>query len=82
MVMETIQVMLTTAQVKLIDNLVSKGVYANRSEAVRTAVRTFHLYQLFGIIPNTGDSVKEFRELRKKLSAEDFDLDEINRTGE
>lgn len=31
-----------------------------------------------GTLPNTGDSVKEVREIRKKLSKEKFDLEEIN----
>ncbi len=34
---------------------------------------------LIGIIPNTGDSVKEIRIIRKQLSKERFDLDEINK---
>jgi len=29
-------------------------------------------------LPDTGDSVKEIREIRKKLSKERFDLEEIN----
>lgn len=32
-----------------------------------------------GSVPNTGDSVKEIREIRKKLSK--IDLDEINTLG-
>ncbi len=37
---------------------------------VRDAVRRLVLDKIVGIIPNTGDSVKEVREIRKKLSAE------------
>ena len=33
---------------------------------------------IIGSIPNTGDSVKEVREIRKKLSEEPFDIDYIN----
>ena len=39
MVMETIQIRLTEKQIKNIDHLVKRGVYPNRSEAVRDAVR-------------------------------------------
>ena len=39
MVMETVQIRLTEKQIKNIDVLVKKGVYPNRSEAVRDAVR-------------------------------------------
>ena len=39
MVMETVQIRLTEKQIRSIDTLVKKGVYPNRSEAVRDAVR-------------------------------------------
>jgi len=39
MVMETVQIRLTEKQIKNIDVLVRRGVYPNRSEAVRDAVR-------------------------------------------
>ena len=39
MVMETVQIRLTEKQIRNIENLVKKGVYPNRSEAVRDAVR-------------------------------------------
>ena len=39
MVMETVQIRLTEKQIRNIDVLVKKGVYPNRSEAVRDAVR-------------------------------------------
>ena len=37
--METVQIRLTEKQIKNIETLVKKGVYPNRSEAVRDAVR-------------------------------------------
>ena len=37
------------------------------------------LDKMIGIIPNNGDSVKEVRKIRKKLSKQKFDLDEINK---
>jgi Arc/MetJ-type ribon-helix-helix transcriptional regulator len=39
MVMQTIQIRLTPRQIKKIDMLVNKGIYPNRSEAVRDSVR-------------------------------------------
>lgn len=38
-VMETVQIRLTERQIRNIDVLVKRGVYPNRSEAVRDAVR-------------------------------------------
>ena len=40
MVMMTVQIRLTEKQLKSVDQLVKKGIYPNRSEAVRDAVRT------------------------------------------
>ena len=37
------------------------------------------LDRMIGIIPNTSNSVKEIRKLRKKLSKQKLDLDEINK---
>ncbi|HIG97500.1 MAG TPA: ribbon-helix-helix protein, CopG family [Candidatus Aenigmarchaeota archaeon] len=37
--METVQIRLTEKQIRNIEVLVKKGVYPNRSEAVRDAVR-------------------------------------------
>ncbi len=39
MAMQTMQIRLTDKQIKRVDLLVKKGVYPNRSEAVRDAVR-------------------------------------------
>jgi len=39
MVMETVQIRLTEKQLRNLDVLVRRGVYPNRSEAVRDAVR-------------------------------------------
>ncbi|MBU1198832.1 MAG: ribbon-helix-helix domain-containing protein [Nanoarchaeota archaeon] len=65
----------------MIDSMVKRGIYSGRSEAVRDGVRKLTLKSMIGIIPNTGDSVKEVREIRNKLSKEPFDLDEINNLG-
>ena len=39
MPMQTMQIRLTDKQIKRVDTLVKKGIYPNRSEAVRDAVR-------------------------------------------
>ena len=68
--------------IERVDDLVGTGIYANRSDAIRDAVRRLILDKQIGSIPNTGDSVKEMREIKKKLSKEvkSFkDLEEINK---
>jgi Arc/MetJ-type ribon-helix-helix transcriptional regulator len=80
--MDTVQVRLSHGLVKSIDGLVDTGIYSSRSDVVRDAVRRLVLNNLVGIIPNTGDSVKEMREIKKKLSKEikSFkDIEEINK---
>ena len=79
MVMDTVQVRLTQGIVKKIDELVETGVYSSRSDVLRDAVRRLVLSNLVGILPSRGDSAKQVKEIRKKLSKENFDLDEINR---
>ena len=79
MVMDTIQVRLSHGIVKRIDELVETGVYSSRSDVLRDAVRRLVLDKLVGILQNEGNSVKQIKELRKKLSKEKVDLDEINR---
>ena len=82
MVMDTLQVRLSHGIVEKVDDLVETGLYANRSDVIRDAVRRLILDKLEGIIPNTGDSVKEVKEMRRKLSQEKFNLEEINQLAE
>lgn len=82
MVMDTVQVRLSHGIVERVDNLVETGIYANRSDVIRDAVRRLILDKLVGIIPDSGDSVKEVREIRKKISQEKFNLEEINKLAE
>ncbi|PIN74151.1 hypothetical protein COV20_00875 [Candidatus Woesearchaeota archaeon CG10_big_fil_rev_8_21_14_0_10_45_16] len=82
MVMDTIQIRLSHGLVDRIDDLVNTGIYANRSDAIRDGVRRLILDKQIGSIPNAGDSVKEVRKIRAKLSKEKFDLDEINKLAE
>ena len=80
--MDTVQVRLSHGLVESMDGLVDTGIYSSRSDVVRDAVRRLVLDKLVGIISNTGDSVKEMREIKKKLSKEikSFkDVEEINK---
>ncbi len=77
--MDSIQVRLGQGLIKKIDALVDTGVYSSRSDVLRDAVRRLVIDKLIGIIPEEGDSVKQVREVRRKLSKEKFDLDEINK---
>lgn len=80
--MEVAQVRLPKKLIEQVDLLVEEGFYASRSDALRDAVRKMDIKSMIGTIPNTGDSVKEVREIRKKLSKEKFNLEEINKLGE
>jgi Arc/MetJ-type ribon-helix-helix transcriptional regulator len=82
MTMSVTQVRLPKGLVDEVDNLVEKGLYTNKSDVIRDAIRKLVLEKQIGSIPNTGDSVKEIREIRKKLSKEKVDLDKINKLGE
>jgi Arc/MetJ-type ribon-helix-helix transcriptional regulator len=75
MAMELVQVRLPRGLIERLDKLVKKGIYPNKSEAIREAVRIItETRKMIGIIPNTGDSVKEVREIRKRLSKEDPEM--------
>ena len=78
MEMAVTQVRLPEGLIIEIDKLVDKGFYTNKSDVIRDAIRKLVLEKQIGSIPNTGDSVKEVREIRKKLSKEKFNLNEIN----
>jgi len=82
MVMDTVQVRLSHGLVEMVDDLVETGVYANRSDVVRDAVRRLVLDKLVGILPDTGNSVKELKKIKAKLSKEKFDLNKINKLAE
>ncbi|MFC1768456.1 ribbon-helix-helix domain-containing protein [Nanoarchaeota archaeon] len=81
MVMSTTQIRLPPGLIKEVNKLVHKGMYSNKSDVIRDAVRKLILENQVGSIPNTRDSVKEVREIRKKLSKGKIDLDEINKLG-
>ncbi len=78
MEMAVTQVRLPEGLITEIDKLVNKGFYTNKSDVIRDAIRKLVLEKQIGSIPDTGDSVKEVREIRKKLSKEKFNLNKIN----
>lgn len=81
MTMAVTQVRLPQGIIEELDRLVERGLYTNKSDVVRDALRRLILEKQVGSIQNTGDSVKEIRAVRKKLSKEAFDLSSINKLG-
>ena len=78
MAMQMTQVRLTKGLIKKVNQLVGRGYYANKSDAIRDAVRRLVWEKELGTLPDTGDSVKEVREIREKLTKQKFSLKEIN----
>jgi len=79
--MDVAQVRLPKAIMQQVDSMVESGYYANRSEVMRDAMRKLiheRVHAQVGTIPNTGDSVKEIRAIRKKLSKEKWDVKRLN----
>jgi len=79
MAMETMQIRMNQGLTQRLDTLVETGIYQNRSEAIRDAVRRLVLKEMVGIISNKEKSVKQIRKVRKQLSEQDIDLEEINK---
>jgi len=78
MVMDTLQIRMNKGLLKRVDGLVKSGVYSNRSDVIRDAVRRFVWEKEVGSINHKGNSVKEVRKIREKLSKENINLEEIN----
>ena len=76
--MAVTQVRLPEGLITEIDKLIDKGFYTNKSDVIRDAIRKLVLEKQIGSIPDAGDSVKEIREIRKKLSKEKFNLNKLN----
>ena len=82
MTMETMQIRMNQGLTQRLDTLVKTGIYQNRSEAIRDAVRRLVLKEMVGITPNKEDSVKQIKNVRKQLSKQEFNLEEINKLSE
>ncbi|MBI5065100.1 ribbon-helix-helix protein, CopG family [Candidatus Woesearchaeota archaeon] len=78
MVMDTLQIRLSHGLVERIDLMVKTGIYANRSDVVRDAVRRFVWEREVGSITKKGNSLEIIRNVRNKLSKEKTNLEEIN----
>ena len=76
--MDTLQIRMNKALLKRVDTLVKSGIYSNRAEVIRDAVRRFVWEKEVGSINHKGNSVKEVRNAREKISKEAADLDKIN----
>ncbi len=82
MVMDTLQIRMNKGILKKVDSLVKSEIYANRSDVIRDAVRRFVLEKEVGSMPNNGkNSVEEIRKIRKKLSNQEINIDEMNNFG-
>ena len=81
MTMTVTQVRLPQGLVEEVDKLVNQGIYTNKSDVVRDALRRLILEQQAGSIKNIGNSVEEIRNIRRKLSKAKIDIDEINKLG-
>lgn len=80
MVMDTLQIRMNQELLKRVDELVKTGVYSNRSDVIRDAVRRFVWKDEVGSIANDGkNSVDKIREIRNRLSEEPINIDEINK---
>lgn len=79
MTMSLVQVRLPEKLIVEIDKYVDTGFYETKSDVIREAVRRFVLTKQIGSTPDKGNSVAQVRAIRKKLSAKEINLDEINK---
>jgi len=68
MVMDIIQVRMSKGLIKKLDNMVDTGLYLNRSDVIRAAVRQIDWAKEAGTISNKGSAVKQVRKARAALS--------------
>ena len=78
MVMDTLQIRMNKELLKRIDVMVKTGIYSNRADVIRDAVRRFVWEKEVGSISNKGNSEEAVKKIRKILSKERIDLDKIN----
>jgi len=80
MVMDTLQIRMNNELLKRIDLLVKAGMYSNRADVIRDAVRRFVWEKEVGTVPLIGNSVELVRKARRSLSKniKKEHLDEIN----
>ncbi len=78
MVMDTLQIRMNKGLLKRIDTMIKTGIYSNRADVIRDAVRRFVWEKEVGSISNKGNSEENVKKTRAKLSKEKINLDEIN----
>ncbi len=78
MVMDTFQIRMNKELIRRIDFMVKTGIYSNRADVIRDAVRRFVWEKEVGSISNKGNSEETLKKLRTRLSKEKIDLDKIN----
>ena len=78
MVMDTLQIRMNKELLKRIDFIVKTGIYSNRADVIRDAVRRFVWEKEVGSISNKGNSNEAVKKIRARLSKEKIDLDKIN----
>ncbi|MFH1066213.1 MAG: ribbon-helix-helix domain-containing protein [Nanoarchaeota archaeon] len=78
MVMDTIQIRMSHGLVEMMDSLVEKGIYANRSDVIRDSVRRFVWADEVGTVKLKGSGVSLVRKAREALSKQNISLEEIN----
>ncbi len=72
------QVRLPRGIINEVDKLVKKGLYTNKSDVIRDAIRKLILEQQIGSLKNNLDSIKEVKTIRQKLSKEKINLNKLN----
>ncbi|MDD3083411.1 MAG: ribbon-helix-helix domain-containing protein [Candidatus ainarchaeum sp.] len=78
MSMVLVQARLPKKLVKEIDKIVNFGNFENKSDFIRGAIRKMVFEEQLKSISLEKSSVKEVREIRKKLSIKKSELQEIN----
>jgi len=81
MVMDTLQIRMNKELIKRVDTFVKLGVYSNRSDVIRDAVRRFVWEKEVGSVVNKGNAVEQVRTARKQLSKRKINLNEMNEFG-
>jgi Arc/MetJ-type ribon-helix-helix transcriptional regulator len=79
MTMSLLQVRVPDGIVTAVNRMVKSGLYSSKSDVVRDAIRQLVLEKQIGSVPNTGDSVKEIRAIRNKLSKEIKTFEDLKR---
>ena len=78
MVMQTLQIRLGQGLIEKLSQLVDSGLYTNKSDAIRDAVRRLVIDEHIGIVAGSRDSVSEVRGIRERLSKKKITATQIN----